>query len=291
MQSLLTGVLIVGLALSTAATAPRTVVVVGATGRTGSLVYKEMKTKGLNVRAIVRNATKAKELLDCTTCNASDGIFVGDIKETASLAAAMTGADAVVIAISCDQKCVVPFDCHFLPGEDPKTVIYQGTQNVVTALASSKGPALKDKQVLDISMMNTEKPPSFWFNIIAKLWGGFDVGFYNLNAEAFIMNSGMRHTLVKPCGLGEGPGSQKRLIASHDGAGINIRESVDRADLARVIAAAMENPDMSIDVRFDFCVDPDGGSAQADARQILMDAMMPWDPRKSRKDHENAMVI
>lgn len=278
----LKGVLAVGLIFGAVAlTAPRTVVVVGATGRTGSLAYKEMQAKGLNVRAIVRNTAKAKELLGCTACNASDGIFVGDIKDVSSLALAMTGADAVVIAISCDQKCVIPFDCHFLPGEDPKSIIYEGTQNVVTAFASSKGPPLKEKQVLTTSMMNTEKPPSFMFDIIAKLWGGFDVGFYNLNAEAFIMNSGMRHTLVKPCGLGEGPGSQKRLIASHDGAGINIRNQVDRADLARIIAAAMANPEISTDLRFDFCMDP-AGAPQADVTEVLRDAMMPWDPRKGQ---------
>lgn len=278
MRLLLEG-MIAAYLIGAAAALNRTVVVVGATGRTGSLVYQEMRAKGLQVRAIVRNTTKAKELLGCSLCDSSEGIFSGDIKDSASLAPAMIGADAVVIAISCDQKCPIPFDCHFLPGEDPKTVIYEGTQSVVTALASSKGPALKDRQVLTVSMANTEKPPSFFFDLLAKLWGGFDVGFFNLNAEAFIMSSGMQHTIVKPCGLGEGPGSQKRLIASHDGAGINMRNEVDRADLARVIATAMANPEMSTGLRFDFCADS-AGPAQADATQILRDAMWPWDPRK-----------
>jgi len=263
-----------------AAAVNRTVVVIGATGHTGSLVYKEMQAKGMTVRAIVRNTSKAKQLLGCTVCDPSEGIFEGDIKDPASLAPAMIGADAIVIAISCDHKCVVPFDCHFLPGEDPKTVIYEGTQKVVSAFASSAGPALKDRQVLTVSMANTEKPPSFMFDLLAKLWGGFDVGFFNLNSEAFIMSSGMQHTIVKPCGLGEGPGSQKRLIASHDGVGINIRNQVDRADLARVITAAMANPDISSGLRFDFCVDT-AGPAQADATQVLRDAMWPWDPRKN----------
>lgn len=263
-----------------AAAANRTVVVVGATGHTGSLVYKELQSEGINVRAIVRNASKARELLGCTHCDSGEGVFEGNIKDQATLEPAMVGADAVVIAISCDQKCLIPFDCHFLPGEDPKSIIYEGTQNIVAALAKSKGIALKHKQVLTVSMMNTEKPPSFFFDILAKLWGGFDVGFFNLNAEAFIMNSGMQHTIVKPCGLGSGLGSQKRLIASHDGAGINIRNEVDRADLARVITTAMVNPKLSAGLRFDFCADT-VGPAQADASQILRDAMMPWDPRKS----------
>merc|ERR1719387_752574 len=102
------------------------------------------------------------------------------------------------------------------------------------------------------------------------------------------MNSGMQHTIVKPCGLGDGPALKKRLIASHDGAGINIRNEVDRSDLARVIAAAMTNPGLSMGLRFDFCVDSAPGPAQEDATEILRDAMMPWDPRRKNSP---AMIV
>merc|ERR1712232_533 len=76
------------------------VVVTGATGRTGALVYKALKAKGVPVRGFVRNATKAKELLGCSKCDASEGIFVGDITDAASLNAPMQGAGSLVIATS-----------------------------------------------------------------------------------------------------------------------------------------------------------------------------------------------
>merc|ERR1719201_1705242 len=58
----------------------KTVVVTGATGRTGSLLYNRLKADGQwNVRAFIRNATKAKGILGCHACDESEGVFVGDI--------------------------------------------------------------------------------------------------------------------------------------------------------------------------------------------------------------------
>ena len=45
------------------------VVVSGATGRTGSLLYLALRGSGIAVRALVRNASKAKEMLDCGACD------------------------------------------------------------------------------------------------------------------------------------------------------------------------------------------------------------------------------
>merc|ERR1719282_890853 len=55
------------------------VLVTGATGGTGAALYLQLKARGVGVRAFVRNATKAREVLGCERCDASEGIFVGDI--------------------------------------------------------------------------------------------------------------------------------------------------------------------------------------------------------------------
>ena len=44
------------------------VVVSGATGRTGSLLFMLLREAGIEVRALVRNRTKAQEMLDCGEC-------------------------------------------------------------------------------------------------------------------------------------------------------------------------------------------------------------------------------
>ena len=270
-------------ASSTAIPTNRTVVVTGATGRTGVLVYKALQAQGMTVRAIVRNVTKARERLGCTACNASDGIFIGDLADSASLAPAMVGAHALVSTVGCTQVCIAPFVCHFLPGEHPKEILFDGLKTQVEAFVNASGPPLHERQIMLMSMLNTEKPPSWWFDIVAKLWGGFDVGFFSLNGEAFLMASGVKFTILKACGLSDEPASQKRLIASHDGQGIDLKNQVSRADVARVLAEAVATPALSEGLRFDFCAAADG-PAQADAADVLRDAMYPFDPRKLARD-------
>ena len=61
--------------VTSVAAAPSTVLVTGATGRLGSEVYKMLASQrgNSNVRAMVTNLTKAKEVLGCTKCDASEG--------------------------------------------------------------------------------------------------------------------------------------------------------------------------------------------------------------------------
>ena len=39
---------------------------------------------------------------------------------------------------------------------------------------------------------------------------------------------------MQACGLGDGPAGQKHLIAAHDGVGIDVKNQVNRADVACV---------------------------------------------------------
>merc|ERR1719356_2292091 len=84
-----------------AAEEKRTVVVTGATGRSGSLFYNRIKKENLfNVRAFIRNATKAKGILGCSACDESEGVFVGDIMDPTSMKDVMNGADTLAIFTS-----------------------------------------------------------------------------------------------------------------------------------------------------------------------------------------------
>ncbi|MEU0503086.1 NAD(P)H-binding protein [Nocardia sp. NPDC005998] len=76
---------------STAPDPAALVLVVGATGHLGSEVVDEFLARGKNVRALVRPATGA-------TRSAARGVQIarGDMRDPASLLAAMDGADAVI---------------------------------------------------------------------------------------------------------------------------------------------------------------------------------------------------
>ena len=62
----------VAAAVATATLPPRTVLVTGASGRTGSIIYALLKhraaaSSGIEVRALVHNATKARDIFLPTT--------------------------------------------------------------------------------------------------------------------------------------------------------------------------------------------------------------------------------
>lgn len=248
----------------------RTVVITGATGRTGSLTYLLLKKAGVNVRGLVRNTTKAQQVLGCTKCDESDGIFVGDITKQESMVPAMTGADGLVITTG------------MVKGERAKDIVFDGVEKQVTAFLGSPGPKSQDRHVALVSMQFTTLPDTLWNKIIAHLWGGWDVGFYSLQGEANLMSADVPFTILKACGLTDTPGATDQILVGHDDKGWSMKDAhtVSRHDVARVLAAAAANPAMAAGIRMDFCSKK--GTPQVDPIEILKEAMQPWDTRKTR---------
>ena len=98
--------------LCAAATAamPRTVLVTGASGRTGKVLYAQLKARSdiAEVRALVRASSdavsKARAALNCTKCDASEGVFYGDVTIPSTLEKPMVGVDTVVITVGVTEK-------------------------------------------------------------------------------------------------------------------------------------------------------------------------------------------
>jgi len=260
---------ILGLAVGT----ERTVVVTGATGRTGSKTYMLLKEAGINVRGVVRNITKARSLLGCSKCDESEGIFVGDVTKQESLGAAMVDADVLVITVGRP---------HGTSMDVAKDILFDGVANQVAAFLSSKGPQPQDRHVALISMGKTTLPDTLMNKLMAYMWGGWDVGFYSLQGEAHLMSAGVPFTILKPCALSEDPAKQKEIRTGHDDKGMPWQAfQLSRGDVARVLAAAAVNPKMAKGLRFEICGLQVGGAPQDDAIDILKDGMQPWDPRKT----------
>lgn len=257
----------------------KTVVVSGATGRTGLLLYKRLKAAGVwNVRAFVRNTTKAKDILGCTACNESEGIFVGDITDPSSLVGVMKGADSLVITTASEPHCtgVFPFlKCSFSKGAMPKDIDWKGTKSQLLAFASSGG-SVQSKQVLYVSTMGTTSPDNF----LDKFGNGF-TSFYHLQAESFVMSAGIPFTIVKPCGLGDGPPGKNKLIVGHDDASFSmiLDHTIQRDDVARILVEAVRNPTLSAGLRFDVCSQFWGSPTTDIAHDVLKAARLPWDHR------------
>lgn len=238
--------------------AAATVIVTGAAGRTGSLVYKMLKQEGKlgEVRALVRNVTKAREVLGCKSCDASEGIFVGDITDPSTLDAAFNGVDSLAI-------------CTGVYGTEAESVVkaveWVGVKNQVAALLKG-GDA--GKRVAMVSSMGSTTPPEPKSN---------NIMFYKLNAEAFITAAGVPYSIVKPCGLNEDKGGARELMAGHDDSEDWFSQGfymIPRADVAAVTVASLTSAPAN-EMRFDLCAKSEGSTPTSPA-QLLQAALQPW---------------
>jgi len=239
--------------------APR-VIVTGATGRTGSALYARLKADPRvgEVRALVRNRTKAKAALNCSACDESEGIFIGDVTKPETLAAAFAGIDTVAIAVGVGGSASKAL---------MKAVEFDGVENQVAALAASNAsvaPSLR--RVVFCSSMGTTnpKPPSF---------EGGPVLFWKLNAEAFLGSSGVGSAIVKPCGLKDGAGGKSALGVGHDDKLPSTSLGfIARSDVAAVMAEAVVQRSV---VRFLVCAKL-LGKPTTDLATLLESARWPW---------------
>jgi hypothetical protein len=257
------------LALPLAAAQSDVVIVTGATGRTGAKIYGMLKEKGVNVRGLVRNASKARDVLACTKCDESEGIFVADITKPETLVAPMAGTSTLVITTSAIPVCNPYPDCHYPKGGLPIDVDWKGGKAQVTAFAQQ---AQGKGQVAMVSSMGTTEPDGF----LEKLDNGH-IGFYKLNLESFLMSSGLKYTIVKPCGLDDGPGTANNtLVVGHDDELHLTPPTVARADVARVVVAALQHQDVADGLRFDLCSKAGPATSDSDLIKVLQDAKYSW---------------
>eukprot|EP00747_Dinoflagellata_sp_TGD_P192411 gnl/TRDRNA2_/TRDRNA2_57204_c0_seq1.p1 gnl/TRDRNA2_/TRDRNA2_57204_c0~~gnl/TRDRNA2_/TRDRNA2_57204_c0_seq1.p1 ORF type:complete len:276 (-),score=30.39 gnl/TRDRNA2_/TRDRNA2_57204_c0_seq1:63-890(-) len=261
-------VALLGLAAATASPAGP-VVVTGATGRTGRLIYGLLKNQSIPVRALVRNQSKARELLDCGECEAAEGIFVGDIKKPSDLIAPMAGAGGLVIATSSWPICDPYPHCHFPADNMPIDVDWKGGKNQISAFATHG----KGGPIALISTMGTTEPDT---NTSLPA----HISFYKLNLEADLMDMWPCHTIVKPCGLGNGAPGQQELVVGHDDT-LATTTLVARADIARVMVASVLNPELSKGLRFDVCAQAGKPTPDAGLVDVLRKARYPWETSSS----------
>ena len=132
--------------------------VTGATGHTGSQVYLTLQQQGVNVRGLVRNISKARSLLKCTACNASDGIYVGDITRPETLGDAMDRADGLVITTCAEHSaCHTTSQSHLLkPPPQPPAALHDSSNwpppssIETTAAFPSQGSCLPLPRAIDL---------------------------------------------------------------------------------------------------------------------------------------------
>jgi len=219
---------------------PLTVLVTGATGRTGSLVFEKLRAMpaSFTVRGFARSPQKAEEKLGTT-----EDFYFGDIKDPENLAPALEGCDALVILTSAIPQMKAPPQPEQRPeftypeGGWPEEVDYQGQVNQIDA---AKAAGVKHI-VLVGSMGGThEQHP------LNKMGNG-NILIWKRKAEQYLINSGIDYTIIRAGGLLDAPGGQRELLVGKNDEWLNnspdgIPPSVPREDVAEVVVQALLGP-------------------------------------------------
>ncbi|MDH5254371.1 MAG: SDR family oxidoreductase [Gammaproteobacteria bacterium] len=197
--------------------APRKVLVAGATGQTGQLIVRELLAGGYEVRALVRDTAKARQVLGDRV-----ELVQGDIKDPATLGAAFAGTDAVISAVG----------ARGAKGPDrPEAIDYQGVRNLVDAAVTARS-----RQFVLVSSRSVTQPD----NPLNRLFG--NVLIWKLKGEDALRASGVPYTVVRPGGLTNGPGGDKDLVFEQ-GDTVSAQTTITRADVARICVQALKYPE------------------------------------------------
>ncbi|MDX2144848.1 MAG: SDR family oxidoreductase [Rhodospirillaceae bacterium] len=196
-----------------------TVVVAGATGRTGKVVVELLKEQGVKVRAFSRNIEKAKAEVQGVEWIAAD------VKDPASIKGIAKGADRMVIALGSNS--------FRDPNNKPELVDNKGV-----ALLTDEAKAAGVKHIVLVSSAGVTK---------AKPGGSdFEKIMYNvmsskLEGENYLRKSGVGYTILRPVGLWDKPAAQHGIAFLQGD--VPVAAMIARADVAAVAVNALNNPD------------------------------------------------
>jgi uncharacterized protein YbjT (DUF2867 family) len=185
-----------------------TVLVVGATGQTGRHVVAAATRQGLNVRALIRDADRAREVLPDVTATE---IVIGDLSDPDTLKDAVVGVDAVIFAHGANSY-----------GDDEvfQRVDYGGVANVLRALQG------RPVRVALMTSINVTRPDNGTYQ------GLLD---WKRRSERLLRASGLPYTIVRPGWFQSGRGSDGLILRQGDGGS----GSVSREQTADVLVRSL----------------------------------------------------
>nr|KJB36702.1 hypothetical protein B456_006G171900 [Gossypium raimondii] len=167
-----------------------TVLVTGAAGRTGQIVYKKLKER--SDQFVVRGFVRTPESKE--TIGGADDVFVGDIRDTTSLVPAMQGIDALIILTSAVPRMKPGFDptkggrpeFYFEDGAYPEQVDWIGQKNQID-VAEEAGV----KQIVLVGSMGGTNP-----NHPLNSLGNGNILVWKRKAEQYLADSGVPYTII-----------------------------------------------------------------------------------------------
>lgn len=196
----------------------RTVLVIGATGRTGREVVVKSLEAGYRVRALVRDELRARASL-----GGDVELIVGDVRTGEGIAKAIAGADFVISALGSNVRND--------PSNTPELVDYGGVRRLAEQAAQAK-----IRQFVLVSSMGAthrDHPLNRMYSNILT---------WKLKGEDALRASGVPYTIVRPGGLTEARGGEF-LPTMMQGDDLSRQGRIARADVAAIAVAALDHPE------------------------------------------------
>jgi uncharacterized protein YbjT (DUF2867 family) len=188
------------------------VFVAGATGQTGQRIVSALVHQGISTVAFVRDRDKAASMLPENV-----EIIVGDVLKPDTIDAALNDCTAVI----CATGATPSFDFT-----GPFRVDYEGTKNLVDAAK---------RQTIDRFILVSSLCVSQFFHPLNLFWL---VLFWKKQAEAYICNSGLTYTIVRPGGLKNEDNANSVVMSSAD---TLFEGSIPRTKVAETCVSALSD--------------------------------------------------
>ncbi|NES25781.1 MAG: SDR family oxidoreductase [Symploca sp. SIO3E6] len=221
-------------------TVPLQVLVTGATGRTGSLVVRELQQhpNQFMVRGFARSREKVEQAFGTT-----EGFYFGDIREPSTLTSALADCQALVILTSAvPQMKGIPQpgerpEFTFPADEMPEVIDYQGQVNQIEA---AKAAGVKHIVLVGSMGGTNENHP------LNRISNG-NILVWKRKAEQELIDSGIDYTIIHAGGLLNEPGGKRELLVGKDDTLLinppgGIPTSIPRADVAQLVMQALLEP-------------------------------------------------
>ncbi|XP_071955691.1 uncharacterized sugar epimerase YhfK-like [Antedon mediterranea] len=201
------------------------VVVLGATGKTGSQVVQGALKRGHNVLAVVRNQSKITQKHDNLK------VVSGNVMDSDFLAQQFKGSDVVVSCIGTNTPTLF------------KVTLYTDTMgSILQAMRTAEV-----KRLVTVTAWGTKYDPQdhgpFWMEWLLNtfLIGRILRNMSEMEDNIMTQCGDIAYTIVRPPGLQDTPGTDKQIIAEERNVLHQTPCFISRVDVARFILDSLES--------------------------------------------------
>lgn len=197
------------------------VLVVGATGHTGTQIVSKLYSAGYTVHALVRNPAKARELL-----SPDIHLIEHDLQQYSGYDAIVKGIDVIIYAAGSTS-----FNSYYFGKNKPKHIDYQSVRQM--ALAAENHAV---KQFILISSMGVTHP-FFFLNLFGR------VLTWKLKGENALRSTQLNYVIIRPGKLVDEGFSVENCALFQDD---RIRnQSISREEVAEIARQCVANPELA----------------------------------------------